>query len=226
MSRMARDCCPGCSRPWRICSCDAATDRWLRETAPGADLPDEEDTGRLKGGHLCDRARGGKELQLAKLVSDMGGTVQRVDRTIELEPSSGHPLRHYREWLVARVQAIDVATKANAAERRRRLFDIELIDERYDGEGKLVKEIAAARGHAHSWASGHFARIEAEARGHEVPVLAGRCACGCGLHVRPNLRGRPRRYVNARHEDRAEQRRRRSRRRPARMTAESDSRKA
>lgn len=224
---MALDrCCPGCNRPWKLCACDASTARWLRENAPDEEIPDEEDTGRLKGGHLCDRARGGKELQLAKLVSDMGGAVQRVDRTIELEPSSGHPLRHYREWLVARVQAIDAAQKANAAERKRHVFDIELIDERFDGAGLLVKEIAAKRGHAHSWASGHFARIESEARGRGVSVLAKRCRCGCGTHVAPNLRGRPRDYVNPKHEFRAKQRRMRARRRTARVIPESDTGKS
>ena len=209
---MALDHCPGCRRPWKLCSCDRMADAWAEQA--GATIPDEDDTGRLKGGHLNDKKRGGKQLQLARLVSDMGGTVQRVDRTIELEASGGHALRHYREWIVARLDAIATAEKNRLAEVRRLTLQRDLIDEVYDGEGKRLGDIAAARGHRKSWAVGQFKRIEADAAGiRQVEALTGRCPCGCGRHVVPNPKGRPRIYATPKCERRAMLRRVRSRRR-------------
>jgi len=202
---MALDHCPGCRRPWKICSCDRMADRWAAEA--GVSIPDEDDTGRLKGGHLNDKARGGKQLQLARLVSDMGATVQRVDRTIELEASGGHALRHYREWIVARLDALIAAEKNRIAEVRRLTLQRDLIDEVYDGEGRRLGDIAAARGHRKSWAVGQLKRIEADAAGlRRVDVLIGRCPVD-GKDVIPNAEGRPKEYCSTRCQRKAGKRR-------------------
>ena len=212
---MALDRCPGCSRPWALCSCDKLADQWA--ASAGERLPDEDDTGRLKGGHLNDKARGGKQVQLARLASDMGHSVQRVDRTAEIEHGGGHALRHYRDWIVARLQALEAAEKNRVAEARRLTLQRDLIDEAYDGDGKRLQDIAAERGYKKQWAVGQFKRIEADAAGiRECAPLAGRCPCGCGRHVVPNRSGRPRVYATQRCKDRAHARRVRSRRRGTR----------
>lgn len=208
--------CQGCGKPYNPrnprCHCDRAADAWIRTegarraAARGValDFPDGFDDGRLFGGHMHDRdpKRKNAGQKLAELARATGVSVRRIDgrdESAETSPPSGHRLRHYRDWLAARIHALCLSEKQIAEEKRRLRFDQKLIDERFDGDGKRMEEQAEKRGRVRSWISNHFSRIESEAAGvRVVPRRGPACPCGCGEIVAAVPTGRPRRFATRR----------------------------
>jgi len=209
--------CPDCGRSF--CVCDDATNRWLREQkdagaiAADVSLPDEIDTARVKGGHLEDRERGGAHQQLAELARAQGVRVQRAGSSgqiVEAAPPAGHPLRHHRDVIAARLAWLDKTAAEVAAEKERRALQEKALALRFGGEGMSVEEVGAALGHGRQWASGLFAEIQAEAVSPGAYSAAHPPRCEwCREAFVPRRadpdattkRGRPRRFCSDAHAD-------------------------
>ena len=167
--------CDGCGEVF--CRCDLAADDWA--ATKGERLPRQDDDGRLSGGHLGDRDRGGKTAQLAEILRNQGGGVRHVTKAVELRPA-GHPMRHFCDLLKDRLRANLAQTRVLEQERRRFRLYIRALEATFDGDGKTQAEIGAELGHGRQWVNALMAEIRALASGDEASFsVAPRCpVCG------------------------------------------------
>ena len=198
--------CPDCRASiarGRDCACDLGAREWLRDQGLArSTIPSQAGTGRLRGGHVSDVGRGGTQAQLSGLAASQGVEVQRVERTSEATPAQGHPLRHYAEWLRARIRVLRPAMSGFVAELRRLELHVRLVEMRLDGDGIADGRIARRLGWSRTRVVETFGEITADAarRGMlDLPDLATPCRwrkCR-GLVEGKGGRGRPRIYCTA-----------------------------
>ncbi len=184
--------CPTC--PIGRCTCPTAEAFAARARSA---IPHEIDSGRLCGGR-------------ALLQDEM--------RRVAESPEMVMRLREYADRLRARRIALQLDQSARDEERRRVTLHLDILDHWVcAGEPEGVAELGRRHGHKHCWAVELRKRIVAEAydlgeRGRRA-VIAVACGCRCGgVVTRWAGTGRPARYLDDTHRERARARRKRARR--------------
>ena len=169
--------CDGCGSRYDRCRCDAAGDAFARQH--GERLPAISD-GRLLGGHVEDASRGG---------------LQQLGRVLDKQAAS-RELRHFAEFVRARLAYIEGLLSVLPGERRRRTDQARILAMMFDGEGMRQADIAKAVGRNRQWVNSFVAEIRAEVYGRTQAgeVLTALCPCGREFGVMASACGRPRRF--------------------------------